>query len=383
MSSVFNNRSRQYQGNMISVKRADATQTDKEFAYFMSLAESWLNDASKSHKAQFRKCNGTEMEHIALNALKEVASQTSFNANSIKLVSGLHFPDIQADRHFGVEVKSTKSDSWTSTGSSIVESTRIPDVSRIYMLFAKLGGTTPEFRCLPYEQCLSNIAVTHAPRYLIDMNLAENGEENIFEKMSVDYDTFRQWGEKEKISSVRKYYMRANHAKGKFEMPWWMGDSDSDVSSSIMIRFFTDLTMHEKEDIRARMFILFPELFSSKQDKYKRAALWMCSRYSVICSNLRDTFSAGGKVEEIGGVKFKHKMPQVLNNLYQYRTLIRKTLNNPDEALAQDIEDNWGEKESNNISLNRWLELMQQTFNVNEDLKCIDLQKLFNLWLRQ
>lgn len=380
MPLVLNNTNCQYKGNFISVKQSDVTQTDIEFAHFMHLAESCLNKASKSQKAQFRKYNGTEMEQIALKALKNVAPQTSFSADSIKLVSGIHFPDIQAAGHFGVEVKTTKSDSWTSTGSSIVESTRIPDVSRIYMLFAKLGGVTPEFRCRPYEQCLSNIAVTHAPRYLIDMNLADNGEENIFEKMSVDYDTFRQLGEKEKISSVRRYYMHANQAKGKYEMPWWMGDSDSDESSSIMIRFFTDLTKPEKSGIRARMFILFPELFSSKQDKYKRAALWMCSRYSVICSNLRDTFSAGGKVEEIGGVKFKQKMPQVLNNLYQYRNLIRIILNNPDEALAQDIEDNWGENESNNICVNRWLELMQQTFNTNEDLKGINLEVLFHLW---
>lgn len=380
MPLVFNNTHGQYQGNVISVKPSYATQTDIEFAHFMHLTESWLNDAPESQRLQFRKCNGTEMEQIALKALKDVAPQTSFSPDSIELVSGLRFPDIQAAGHFGVEVKSTKSDSWTSTGSSIVESTRLPDVSRIYMLFAKLGGATLEFRCRPYEQCLSNIAVTHAPRYLIDMNLAENGEENIFEKMRVDYDTFRQLGEKEKISSVRKYYMHENHAKGKYEMPWWMGDSDSDMSSSIMIRFFTDLTTCEKLNIRARMFILFPELFSSRQDKYKRAALWMCSRYSVICSNLRDTFSAGGKVEEIGGVKFKHKMPQVLNNLYQYRKLIRNILNNPDEALAQDIEDNWGENESNNICVNRWLSLMQQTFNNNEELKDINLHALFHLW---
>ena len=191
MAFIFNTANKQFQNKLISVKPSDATQTDMEFAHFMRLTESWLNEASESDKQIFRKCNGTEMEHIALKALKDVAPQTSFCANNIKLVSGLHFPDIQAAGHFGVEVKSTKSDSWTSTGSSIVESTRIPDVSRIYMLFAKLGGNTPEFRCRPYEQCLSNIAVTHSPRYLIDMNLADNGEKSIFEKMEMDYDTFR------------------------------------------------------------------------------------------------------------------------------------------------------------------------------------------------
>ena len=380
MALFFDNITNKAPNSLISVQPSDATQTDMEFAHFMRLAESWLNDASETDKQIFRKCNGTEMEHIALKALKDVAPQTSFNAENIKLVSGLQFPDIQAAVHFVVEVKSTKSDSWTSTGSSIVESTRIPDVSRIYMLFAKLGGKTPEFRCRPYEQCLSNIAVTHAPRYLIDMNLADKGEKNIFEKMSVEYDTFRLLGEKEKINSVRKYYMRANQTKGKYEMPWWMGDTNTEVSSSIMIRFFTDLSLCEKSDITARMFILFPELFGPKQDKYKRAALWMCSRYSVICSNLRDTFSAGGKVDEIGGVVFKKKKPQVLKTLYQNRTLITELLSDPDEALMQDVEDHWGENESLSLSMSKWLCLMQQTFNENEELKDVDLKKLFDCW---
>lgn len=106
----------------------------------------------------------------------------------------------------------------------------------------------------------------------------------------------------------------------------------------------------------------------------------MCSRYSVICSNLRDTFSAGGKVEEIGGVKFNHKVPQVLNTLYQYRILIKHLLNNPDDALLQDVEDNWGENESIAFSTNKWFDLIQQTFNTNNELKDVDIRQLFDLW---
>ena len=174
--------------------------------------------------------------------------------------------------------------------------------------------------------------------------------------------------------------MHANRAKGKYEMPWWMGDANTEVSSSIMIRFFNDLSMNEKSDIRARMIILFPELFGPKQDKYKRAALWMCSRYSVICSNLRDTFSAGGKIEEIGGVRFKCKMPQVLKTLYQNRGLIKDLLRNPDEALMQDVEDHWGENESQSLDLYKWFNRMQQVFDDNNELKDVDLKELFALW---
>ena len=119
-------------------------------------------------------------------ALHEVAPHTPFRPEEIKLVSGAKFPDIQAEQYYGVEVKTTASDTWKSVGSSIVESTRIEDVSMIYMLFAKLGGDFAEFRCKPYEDCLDNISLTHQPRYQIDMELEEKKRENIFQKMKID-----------------------------------------------------------------------------------------------------------------------------------------------------------------------------------------------------
>ena len=79
MALILNNSDARIQNNLISVRPSDATQTDIEFAHFMRLAESWLNDASEADRNIFRKCNGTEMEHIALKALKDVAPQTSFS----------------------------------------------------------------------------------------------------------------------------------------------------------------------------------------------------------------------------------------------------------------------------------------------------------------
>ena len=75
-------------------------------------------------------------------------------------------------------------------------------VDDIYMLFGKLGGKVPEFKCRPYEEVLCDIAVTHSPRYLINMELSEN--ETIFSKMGTTYDEFRTSADS--ISQVRKYY---------------------------------------------------------------------------------------------------------------------------------------------------------------------------------
>lgn len=163
--------------------------------------------------------------------MHEVAPQTPFRPEEIKLVSGAKFLDFQAEQYYGVEVKTTASDTWKSIGSSIVESTRIEDVSMIYMLFGKLGGDYAEFRCKPYEECLDNISLPHQPRYQIDMELDKKKRENIFQKMKIDYDDFRVLGEREKIHKVRQFFRSS--AKEGYEMPWWIGDEESETSVPI------------------------------------------------------------------------------------------------------------------------------------------------------
>ena len=79
------------------------------------------------------------MEDDVKSALEECAIGTPFE-NTIEKISGQKFPDIVAAKFYGVEVKSTKENHWTSTGSSILETTRVADVERIYMTFGKLGG---------------------------------------------------------------------------------------------------------------------------------------------------------------------------------------------------------------------------------------------------
>lgn len=176
--------------NIIAIRKRDISRANEAFSDFMSLTEKCLNDKVKLDHSLYKDCGGTKMEAVALNVLHEVSPQTPFRKEEIKLVSGAKFPDIQAEKYYGVEVKTTSTNTWKSIGSSIVESTRIEDVSMIYMLFGKLGGDYAEFRCKPYEECLDNISLTHQPRYQIDMELDKKKRENIFQKMKIDYDDF-------------------------------------------------------------------------------------------------------------------------------------------------------------------------------------------------
>ena len=363
--------------NIIAIRKRDISKANEAFADFMSLTEKCLNDKVKSNHKLYKDCGGKEMESVALGALHEVAPQTPFRPEEIKLISGAKFPDIQAEQFYGVEVKTTASNTWKSVGSSIVESTRIEDVSMIYMLFAKLGGDFAEFRCKPYEDCLDNISLTHQPRYQIDMELDEKKRKNIFQKMKIDYNSFRILGEKEKIQKVRNYF-RAT-AKEGYEMPWWIGGEDSETSVPMTIRFLNDLSPEEKKEITVRMFVLFPELFSNQvKTKYKRAALWLCSRQALICSNIRDFFTAGGQVTEIGKRRFDHPVPQILKRLYDYKDDVLAKLNRPDEALRDDISELWP-IECNPIYYKAcWLNMMQQSFNATPELEGIDIEEMFD-----
>ncbi len=365
--------------NIIAIRKTDIGKANEAFAEFMALTEKCLNDKVKNDRSLYKDCSGTKMEAVALNALHEIAPQTPFRPEEIKLVSGAKFPDIQAEHYYGVEVKTTKSNTWKSVGGSIIESTRIEDVTTIYMLFAKLGGDFAEFRLKPYESCLDNISLTHQPRYLIDMELEEKKCSNIFQKMEIDYNTFRVLDEDKKIQRVRQYF-RSITKRGK-EMAWWIGTEESETSVPMTIRFLNNLSPEEKKQVMVRMFILFPELFGNlPQTKYKRASLWLCSRQSLICSNIRDFFTSGGKVKEIGTHRFDHAAPQILKRLYDNRDEVLALLSRPDKALADDISDLWTVECNPVYYKTCWFTMIQNILNKTPDMAGIKIEDLMEKW---
>lgn len=132
-----------------------------------------LNSEANDREEYYKIRNGTQLEEDVYDALTRCALHTPFEG-TILLVSGASFPDIIANKFYGVEVKSTNKNHWSSIGSSILESTRNQNVERIFLTFGKLGAPVT-FMSRPYEECLSGISVTHYPRYQINMEL-EMGE---------------------------------------------------------------------------------------------------------------------------------------------------------------------------------------------------------------
>ena len=98
-----------------------------EFKRLMAATDQFLNQDASVREDYYTGRSGHPLERDVFNAVTECAKGTTFQ-DSIQLVSGSSFPDIIANKYYGIEVKSTQQNHWTSIGSSILESTRIQDV---------------------------------------------------------------------------------------------------------------------------------------------------------------------------------------------------------------------------------------------------------------
>lgn len=310
--------------NIITIHEKCSIEASHAFKNFMCLIENELNARARKTPNLYCNCKGQDLEIIAESVMKEVSPSTPFRADQIHLISGQCFPDIIAAGFYGVEVKSTKENHWTSTGSSIVESTRNKTVENIYMLFGKLGGKPAEFKCRPYEDCLSDIAVTHSPRYLINMELSK--EQTIFSKMNTTYDTLRI--SPDSIEQVRAYYRQKAKAANRKEMPWWLGQQDEAVKMNVRLwndREYRGVYSEENRILKAKMLILFPEILKSD---YRNVALWLCVKYSIVLYNARDLFSASGQYTKLNGDKLSYPLPHVIGEILSLASVIKYLLAN-------------------------------------------------------
>lgn len=323
-----------------------------------------LNLRAREEPEYYLSKGAQKLEPEVKKALDEAASGTNFE-NTIEIISGQRFPDIVAAKYYGVEVKSTKDDKWTMIGGSVAEGTRVEDVQYIYFLFGKLHMPI-EFKTRRYEECLSDIAVTHSPRYKIDMNLRKG--ETIFDKMDISYIELRK--SDSPIESVVEYF-RSTLKEG--ESLWWVNGEDAMAGTTPpKIRMWKTLSKEERENLVAEGFALFPELFSDNRNKYERFTLWLVSNHAVVSSSIRDPFSAGGQLDiELNG-KYYQKLPQKYIQLYFNKRKVEETIKKADETV---LLSTWSTNTLNfNGRMSKWMELVtgfaqNEKFDVAKFLK--------------
>jgi hypothetical protein len=283
--------------------------------------------------------------------------------NSIECTPGQSFPDIIANKLYGVEVKTTIKNHWRTTGNSVLESSRVADVERIFILFGKLVNPI-EFRYRPYEECLAEVVVTHSPRYLIDMNLSPNN--TIFDKINIPYDDLRK--RSNPIKEITSYYKKELK---KGDELWWLDQQEPSVSN-IIIKIWNNLSDKDRELMKIKAFVYFPELLSNNQDKFSRLSMWLITKQGVVCPNLRDTFTGGGRKDIIINQNKYLQAPKILYNLSNYISEVKRILL---DTPAEELSEYWGLKTNDLTKVGDWIGLIKEA---SLKLKGVSSEELLN-----
>ena len=309
----------------------------------MRIVDLYLNDDAAKRPSYYRKRGGRPLEKDVYDALCQCSKNTSFEG-MIELVSGQRFPDIVVANKFGVEVKSTTEDQWTSTGGSILESTRVNGVDFIFLTFGKLGGEI-KFLSRPYRECMSDIVVTHYPRYKIDMEISEGA--TIFDKIGVSYNNLRKL--ENPVKPVAQYYKSKLQEGQSF---WWVGEYDENNSSPLTVRIWSSLDTEERVYLTVHGYCLFPEVIASQ---YSRYSLWLVTEKGVINNNVRDSFSAGGKYDFFIPGYGNIKAPASFGRIDKFHERIEKTIN---DMSSKALRYYWNVESISDNRIEQWISLV-------------------------
>lgn len=270
----------------------------------------------------------------------EVLTEVSAG-RGIKIAPSFHphaFPDITANG-LGVEVKSTTKDSWLSVGNSVFEGMRDPSVKQIYVVFGKLGGA-PAVRWGKYEERITHVRISHAPRFVVEMTT----EGSLFEKMDISYDDFSQLPTDDKMRYVRRY-SRSRLRPG--EHLWWLEDEPEGQGLPLAPVLYMSLSNDEKIKLRAETALLCPEVVkpSRAKGKYVHAAQYLLTR-GIFAPQTRDLFSAGSVAGKARGGNY------VQRSLSHIQDAMRQAARDLDDEL---ILEYWEESVSPDKRIMAWL----------------------------
>lgn len=345
-----------------------------KFESLLSTTREQMLRAATSRPGFYKSLGSAGLEKDVCDNMKAVAPK--FDFYDIELKSGVKFPDIVAKfsnhsgKMFGVEVKSVKSDTWKTTGNSVLESNRIEDVSQIYVYFGKLIRP-PDFKFRRYEECVSDVAVTHSPRYLVDMELQPGG--TIFDKMTsllgnqYTYEDLRQRADP--IKPFVDYYKRiAKHG----EEAWWMGTEGQDLRPGLTVRLWSNLSAEEEEYFKSISFAMFPEILGNSGKKFERLAAWLVARHGVVNPHLRDSFTAKGRITLKTGGKSYRNMPRILENL---QDRIPEIVQHIKQLSKSEAERLWNVKATEHNPVKQWISVAKHHLEKAIDIE-FDFEKM-------
>lgn len=200
---------------------------------------------------------------------------------------------------------------------------------RIHVFCAKQKPFEIKYR--PFEDCVEDVAVTHSPRYMLDMDVAQNN--SLFKKLGKSYDEIRRMTNP--FDAFKSYMLESKRNRkedGDDSGLWWFSPSASEYSKqdlaeekfasnlvNVRLKFWKDLLPEIKESIKVEMLVASPSIV---EGKYEYACQWLLQQKGVICPSFRDNFSAGGQV-----VVYGVRVPKIIGKIFDWKKEIATMFN--------------------------------------------------------
>jgi len=119
--------------------------------------------------------------------------------------------------------------------------------------------------------------------------------------------------------------------------------------------------------------VYFPELFGNRTDKFGRLAIWLITREAVVCPNVRDLFTAGGKNDYVIGKKRYQKVPRIFLNLFNNVSSIVETIM---RTSAFELSEYWEAKTTEKTKLFDWIDLVTEHTKKIQDAKHLNVKQI-------
>lgn len=200
------------------------------------------------------------------------------------------------------------------------------------------------------------------------MNL--QNDKTIFDKIGTEYDIMKNLPNP--ILPVVNYY-KENLKAG--ESLWWIDnvESDSDYPVPITVRLWNTLAFAEKKMFIVKEMIYFPEIFSSNNRKYDRFILWLITSNSIVSTNMRDSFSAGGKVT----IGYFENLPHIFKVVDDLKDDISSQLLSEPENILLSF---WGDKDAAvEQRLTTWIGIVSKKCGLDYEYSRQVLNTIFNV----
>ena len=126
--------------------------------------------------------------------------------------------------------------------------------------------------------------------------------------------------------------------------------------------------------------VYFPELFGNSNDKFGRLAIWLVTREAVVCPNVRDLFTAGGKRDYRVGKNVYQKVPRIFLNLFDNVPNIVETIMQTSDF---ELSEYWETKTTEKTKIFDWIDLVSEHAKKIQDAKHLNIKQTLATKMKQ